>query len=215
MPTDPPHVYCADIGAMRNRRHQNHFGWASHEKTPCCDGKDMRDLVKHVAQNLTQGSKVELGFECPEWIPVRDCPEELTKARKGEGRAWSASAGAGSLATGLAQVAWILQEIRCKAPDGVTAFLKWDDYRKSDNGLFIWEAYVSGPKKQTTDREDPHIRDAKAAVAAFVKARSSLRTSICLPPYSQPFSLIGAALLWARWSEDSDLLRQSCVVIKG
>ena len=218
MTTQPLHVYCADIGAMCNRKRKNHFGWASHEKAPCCNGKDMRGLVKHVAQDLAQGSKVELGFECPEWIPVRDCPEELTQARKGERRSWSASAGAGSLATGLAQVAWILQEIRRKAPDGATAFLKWDDYQKSDNGLFIWEAYVAGPKNQTTDTEDPHIRDAKAAVAAFVKTRSSdsgLRTSIFLPPCSQPFSLIGAALLWARWSEDSDLLRQSCVVIKA
>ena len=221
MPIHPLHVYCADIGAMCDSKCKNNFGWASQRVTTnnehprCCNGKDMGDLVNHVAQDLKQGSKVALGFECPLWIPVRDCPEELTRSRKGEENSWSAPGGLGSMATGLVQVPWLLQAIHHKAPDA-RAFLDWNCYQQSDHGLFIWEAYVSGKKNQITDdTQDAHIQDATAAVAAFVKNLRSLRSSITLPPDSQPRSLIGAALLWAGWSEDQDLLQQSCIVIKA
>ena len=209
-------VYCADIGTMRNGKGENKFGWASARITPNKDkpqwskGQDMRDLVRHVAEDLRQGSKVAVGFECPLWIPVRDDPEELTLGRLGDGgRAWSARAGSGSLTTGLAQIAWMLQAIRRGTPS-TKAFLNWDAYKRTDSGLFIWEAFVSGKKKGTS-----HTEDAKIAVTAFIKALPSPGTSVTLPPESQPRSLIGAALLWSGWSVDQDLLRQSCMVIKA
>ena len=211
------HVYCADIGAMRNSGGKNNFGWASrwvdrNEKAPSwCQGTDMSELAKHIAADLNQGSKVALGFECPLWIPVRNRPEKLTKARAGEPRAWSAGAGTGSLATGLAQVSWILQAIHRETPE-VGAFLDWDAYQQTDRGLLIWEAFVS-----VKDEETSHVQDAMAAVSAFVKAikSPSPQSEITEPPKSQTRSLIGAALLWAGWSDDANLLRQSCLVIKA
>ena len=129
MPIHPLHVYCADIGAMCDSKRKNNFGWASQRVTTnnehprCCNGKDMRDLVNHVAQDLKQGSKVALGFECPLWIPVRDCPEELTRSRKGEENSWSAPGSLGSMATGLVQVPWLLQAIHHKAPDARASWI--------------------------------------------------------------------------------------------
>ena len=217
MPIRPLHVYCADIGAMRNANGKNNFGWAGRritrnaEAPPWRKGTDMRELVNHVSNDLNQGSNVALGFECPLWIPIRNRPEELTLSRPGDGqRSWSAGAGAGSLVTGLAQIPWMLQAIHCKTP-GARAFLdNWDSFRQSDRGLLIWEAFVSEKKGKTL-----HTQDAKAAVSAFAEALPLPNTSVSLPPHSQAHSLVGAALLWAGWPDDQDLLHQSCIVIKA
>ena len=213
MPTSPCYVYCADIGSMCSGREcKNNFGWAgrqvatNNEEPRWHEGDNMRDLVDCVTQNLKQGSKVALGFECPEWIPVRSCPMELTRARKGERRSWSAGPGATVLATGLAQAAWMLQAIRCMVPEGTEAFLKWEDYQESDRGLFLWEAYVSEKKNQPTGTRNAHIQDAKAAIDAFINAPSPVTSSITPPSKSQTLSLIGATLIWAGWSEELELL---------
>ena len=213
------YVYCADIGSMQTAKEQkNRFGWAgvsicpNGQQSSWREGDDMQELANVVAEGLNQGAKVALGFECPLWVPVTDDRKKLTSGRGGEGtRAWSAEAGPGSLATGLTQVSWILQKIREK-PVNVRAFLDWNSYRTSEDGLFIWEAFVSGKAKAKTDS---HIGDAKVAVCAFVDALPSLETSITEPPGSQTRSLIGAALLWASWSKDLSLLHQPCKVIKA
>ena len=212
------YVYCADIGSMQTgkKQQENHFGWAgvsicpNGQQSSWREGNDMQKLADVVADGLNQGAKVAVGFECPLWVPVTDDRKKLTSGRSGEGnRAWSARTGSGSLATGLTQVSWILREIRKNLVDA-RAFLDWNSYRTSKDGLFIWEAFVSGKAKT-----DSHIGDAKAAVSAFVKALPSLETSIPEPLGSQTRSLIGAALLWASWSEDLSLLHQPCTVIKA
>lgn len=76
------------------------------------------ELVDAVAGDLIAGEAVALGFECPLFVPVPATPLQLGAARLGEGnRPWSAGAGASSLATGLAQVSWILAELRQRVPD--------------------------------------------------------------------------------------------------
>ena len=137
-------VYCADIGSVR---HDN-FGWASRCIGPNpreCLGSDIRKLATRVACDLKSGKKVALGFECPLWVPVACDPRELTSARCGEGkyRAWSAGAGATSLAAGLTETAWILSRIRSKTQD-VEAFLDWPRFAAAEHGLFLWEAFVTG-----------------------------------------------------------------------
>lgn len=206
------HVYCVDIGSIKRRN----FGWAgvsideSRKQFLWDEGEDICKLVDEIADRLNNGAKVTLGFECPLWVPVRDDPKELTSARRGDGnRAWSASAGATSLAAGLTECAWILQRIRNKAPNA-KAFLDWDSYQDSGNGLFIWEAFVSGKAK-----EGSHTRDAKKAVCAFVYALPSPEESNAVHPSPQTCSLIGTALLWAGWSSELSLLRQPCIVIKA
>ena len=207
----PCHVYCADIGSIK----KGNFGWASVSIYPngkqysWDKGEEIQKLADELAHSLNEGTTVALGFECPLWVPVRHSPEKLTLARGGDGnRPWSFGAGVASLAAGLTETAWILQEVRKKSSNA-NAFLDWHSYQKSENGLFIWEAFVSGKAKTSS-----HTGDAKVAVRAFVKAIPSLTDANAVHPSQQTRSLIGAALLWAGWSEDLSLLHQPCIVIK-
>jgi len=247
MPNYPcHHVYCADIGSVetqdtKTRKLVNNFGWAG---ASVCAGEqrtswhvqqaswrhnqEIQDLAKDVAGKLKEDAKVALGFECPLWVPVRDCPKRLTKARCGDvflgldgkkvPRAWSGGPGVGALVIGLAEVPWILREIRKNLQEPYPeVFLNWDLYQEAKHGLFIWEAFVSGKGKSVPHMTDakaqpsPHVVDAKAAVRAFIKDLPSPGTSV--HPCSQTLSLIGAAVLWSGLSKDLCLLHEPCIVI--
>lgn len=125
----------------------------------------------------------------------------------GENRAWTANAAACVLATGLAQVSWILAELRDTSP-GLTAYLDWSAFASAGAGLFLWEAFVTGEAKRRT-----HGEDAVAAVEAF---REALPTPMGFDAVEaeRPLSLIGAALLWSGWATDLEMLSTSCLVIK-
>ena len=184
-------ICCADIGSVAN----GNFGWAGHSGEPDCEGssgKDIAEFAQFVADGLAVGEKVSLGFECPLWIPVAHKPSRLTRARPGEGdRAWSAAAGSASLTTGLAQVAWILDRIRRRSED-TEAFLDWTSFQRSQSGLFIWEAFVTGSAKTGS-----HEADALAAVNAFHRALPDPERKNVVKPDAPTRSLIGGALLWA------------------
>jgi hypothetical protein len=144
----PVAVYYADIGAVKS----NHFGW--HGATPSSEaagGTDIHQLVRAVALNLKKCQPVALGFECPLFVPLADEPSKLTAFRQGEGNgAWSAGTGASVLATGLAEVLWILREIRRIVGQEERAFLDWKSFNKKRRGLFLWEAFVTGSRKSQT-----------------------------------------------------------------
>ena len=205
MPASPIHVYCADIGSMDTaKKHENHFGWAGRPSNPLNPNEQVwsstqiTDLVGHLCTSLKNDHKVALGFESPIWIPIHDNQLNLTHSRPNETRAWSAVAGANSLAIGIAQICWILAEIT-KAGDLPKPTLHWDSFQNDDYNLFLWEAYVTGKAKT-----DSHIGDAKAAVEAFISQKP-----FALPtPPSNLFSIIGAAILWAGYSQDLSLLHQ-------
>ena len=202
-------ICCADIGSVG----RGHFGWAGLSTGPDAaprSGADISALSDFVSEELTAGRKVTLGFECPLWVPIADQPSGLTRGREGEGnRAWSASGGANSLVTGLTEVAWILDRIR-RATDGVEPFLTWGPFERAQGGLFLWEAMVTGKGKSTS-----HQSDARAAVDAFRRALPNPESRNALTPTPRTRSLIGAALLWAGWSDDLDLLTKPCVVIRS
>lgn len=203
-------ICCADIGSVANGK----FGWAGRHPGAANreerSGTDMKEFTQFISRTLADGEKVSLGFECPLWIPVADEPSRLTRARQGEGdRAWSAAAGANSLTTGLAQVAWILDRIRRRS-EGTEAFLDWSSFHSSQGGLFLWEAFVSGKAKASS-----HEEDAMAAVNAFLSALSDSEPKTAVEPESRTRSLIGAALLWTGWSTDIGLLHEPCLVIRA
>ena len=202
-------ICCADIGSIRKGR----FGWASLTTEPDAResaGRDIRAFSDFVSERLGAGKRVALGFECPLWVPIADEPSELTQARDGEGnRAFSASAGATSLATGLTEVTWILHRIR-QASGDVDAFLRWSPFERAQSGLFLWEALVTGKAKTGS-----HETDARAAVDAFLRALPDPMSKNALTPTSRTRSLIGAALLWSGWSRDIGLLNRPCVVIRS
>jgi uracil-DNA glycosylase len=205
-----PVIYCADIGSIRNRR----FGWARSAADEAeierhRGGTEIVDLVDGLGDDLAAGPGVALGFECPLFVPVPEQPLRLGMARPGErNRSWSAGAGAGAMATGIVEVAWILSQLHRRRPNA-KPYLDWAEFAAAGRGLFVWEAFVTAGAKATT-----HMDDATVAVAAF---RASLPdpTAMNAVTAERPLSLLGAALLWSGWTSDRALLHAPCLVIKA
>ena len=145
-------VFVLDAGALIALERGDRYlwttlGWASYPAATDRDQSSIRELAGFVVQTLNVGGRVALGFECPLWVPIPDEPSQLGSKRDDErDRAWSAGGGAYSLTTGLAQVAWILGQIRHEVPH-VEAFLDSEDFQRASSGLFLWEAFVTGVAK--------------------------------------------------------------------
>lgn len=200
-------IFCADIGSVQAGR----FGWfgADPDGKPV-PGSSIEDLASAVAEKITSGAKVALGFECPLYVPLRDNPMLLTKARTGEGnRSWSAGAGCGALATGLVEVTWLLEQIRTKTPKSAGAFLNWKEFETSHGGLFLWEAFVSGKAKGSG-----HAHDAEIAVQTFQAALPNPELANAISEQNV-LSLIGASMLRTGWSTTVQQLSEPCLVIKA
>ena len=201
-------IYCADIGSVA----KGNFGWARLEcvESPTCIvGQDIRDFADNIADDLNSSHPVALGFECPLFIPIADDPKYLTSAREGEGnRAWSASAGAGSLVPGLSETVWILTRIQRKILADIPIHIRWSPFQRSNVGLFLWEAFVTGDFKA-----DTHIGDAELAVNQFYKYLRDPESHNAIKS-SSVRSLIGAALLQSGLTNDLSLLNKPCLVIR-
>jgi len=203
-------IYCADIGSVPKGR----FGWArSHADEAGIErhreGTEIVELVDAVAEDVTVGWAVALGFECPLFVPVPTQVLCLGKARRGDGnRSWSAGAGAAALATGLVEVAWILSELRRRCPS-TKAHLDWSSFADAGSGLFLWEAFVSAGAKAGT-----HVDDAAIAVGTFRDALPDPSAANAVGA-ERPLSLLGAALIWSGWTDDLNLLDTPCLVIRA
>jgi hypothetical protein len=200
-------ILCADIGSVAKKR----FAWA--ELTPkqeWVSGTDIEVFAARIADNLDRGNATALGFECPLYVPIAEEPERLTSKRSGEGnRPWCAGAGSGALATGLAEVAWLLETVQRSIRRPESAYLRWPDFTAGGRGLFLWEAFVSG-----TSKRESHEGDATAAVEAFHAALPDPHLSNALT-VTRAFSLIGAAMLRTGWGTDLSLLAEPCLVIRA
>jgi uracil-DNA glycosylase len=209
-PAVKPLIYCADIGSVPRGR----FGWARMDPDESqvethSGGTEMVEFVEPVGEDIAAGRPLALGFECPLFVPVPEEPLRLGMARPGENnRAWSGGAGAGALATGLVEVAWTLRELSQRRPD--TRFhLDWVEFAQAGEGVFLWEAFVTERAKTAT-----YVDDAAVAVAAFRDALPD-PTSANAVTAERPLSVLGAALLWSGPTEEIDVLRAPCLVIKG
>ncbi|HPF99369.1 MAG TPA: hypothetical protein PLE77_04825 [Kiritimatiellia bacterium] len=199
-------VFCADIGSVK----KGNFGWAGQMGNgDVATGTDITDFTVRIADELRKRRKVALGFECPLFVPLPDDPMSLTKARSGEKKAWSAGAGSGVLATGLTQTTWVLQKVRLAIDAPPQAFLDWASFANAESGLFLWEAFVTGQAKGSS-----HVEDAEIAVQTFHSALPNPKKANVVSE-TQVFSLIGAALLRAAWSDDLNLLSAPCLVIQA
>lgn len=195
---------CADVGSVAKG---NFAWWSSNGES----GDSPSALATHVQKSLANGYPVALGFECPLFVPLLDDEKSLTNARPGEGsRAWSAGAGCGALATGLVQVAWILQEVRRGLARPAEPFLSWDAFVARESGLFLWEAFVSGKAKG-----DTHIADAKLGAETFMRALPDPTLHNAVVCSSPIYSLLGAALLRTGWSTDLRVLQEACLVLRA
>jgi hypothetical protein len=130
-------------------------------------------------------------------------------ARAGErDRAWSGTAGAGALATGLVQAAWVLARVGARV-DELQVTFDWNAFVARPQGFFLWEAFVTGAAKQAT-----HIEDATVAVAAFLQALPNLLQQNAVHE-ERVLSLIAAATLWSGITGDVSLLSSPCVVLRA
>jgi hypothetical protein len=110
-----------------------------------------------------------LALEAPVCVPIPGHQQwdQLGRARQGEGnRAWSAGAGSGVLATGLAQSAWILAEVAHALPD-LQVTTQVERWRSADALVLLAEALVSGAGKPLAGPEGQHRADARAAAQAL------------------------------------------------
>jgi len=141
-------VIVVDIGSVKTSR----FGWAAfaEDGDGPVTGDNPESCVDELASSLGAGSLVALLFEAPMAVPVPSAAtgwRGLGSALVGEGnRAWSAGAGSGALATGLAQGAWILGELAATRPT-TTVTTQVTGWHMKLAQLLLAEAFVSGDAK--------------------------------------------------------------------
>lgn len=118
VPGMSPRVVAVDVGSVRKN-----FAWAGMDlpgRRPVGEGgRHPEGAALAILEALDDIVPVALGFEAPLMVPVSpvgpvDGWMTLGQARHGEtvdgrSRPWSAGAGSGALATGLAQLAWVLE----------------------------------------------------------------------------------------------------------
>lgn len=217
-------VVAVDVGAVGSGKRPSRFAWAAVDAPrpiPVAEGNDPEMAVDAVLAGLRSGRRVALLLEAPVSIPVpavrSDQWSQLGKARQGEGnRAWSAGAGAGVLATGLAQGAWMLARLAAEMPEiaVTTQPTTW----ASDMPLLLAEALVSGAGKPVllpTDQSQ-HSADAAAAALAMLdrlEGGNGLVSDVHCAP-QQSFNLWAAMALWARLQIDPHELHQEVAVIR-
>ena len=143
-------VVAVDIGSVGP---PSKFAWAAFdapEHEIIASGDDPETAAAELAAALREGVPATLLLESPMSVPVPGAESQwrfLGKARAGEGnRPWSAGAGAGVLATGLAQGAWLLGQLAAAIP-GLTATTQGEVWRAGEAQLLLAEAFVSGAGK--------------------------------------------------------------------
>jgi hypothetical protein len=203
------HVAVIDIG-----KPGYNLGWALSGPTPS-DGTDLDICIAAVAGALCTGP-VAVGFEAPMFVPVRDDPMTLTKARSGEAvqgisRPFSASAGATVLVTALVVVPYVLTQLRKLAPRA-RATMDWRSQLGGRADLLLFEAFVTNQRKSTDTR---HVEDAHLAIAAFQNGMRDPPAFVSAVVEPQCLSLLGAAMLRTGWTADPAVIAEPCLVVRA
>jgi len=212
-------VVAVDIGSVRP---PSKFAWAAFD-TPgrdVVDGDtDPQSAVSALVPGLLAGAQAALLLEAPMSVPVPggqpDAWRGLGKARRGEGgRPWSAGAGTGALATGLAQGAWMFRQLAAVVPR-LAVTTQPGTWRRGGAQLLLAEAFISASGKPEPLPAGQHAADAVAAGLALVEVLDSsepLASRVCCAPHD-PFNLLAAMALWAGLRIDPDELRAEVLVV--
>ena len=204
-------AYACDVGSTQ----KGNFGWAraTPSEQSISGGNSIDDCVKSLRDDFGKKQTVTIGMECPLFIPIPGNSSELSLGRKGEGNRSTFAPAGGYVATlGLHQMAYILKKVWREGLIPVFDISKWrGDFRT----VLFWEAFVSGNAHARPGKES-HVKDAATAVYSFTKRwrLRNLRSDVSVSPPAEILSLVGCAILWAGWSDDLRLLRQSVLVVK-
>ena len=181
-------------------------GWATNAGQTGCG--NLSSLVEIVASEIRAGRQVALGFEAPCWVPRRRDFNRMTANRGGieaqMSRPWSAGAGCGSLAAGIANASWFANSLHdaCGQVDATTLV---DRFKRDGSRLMLWEAFVSG-----TLKSDCHEGDAELAVGAF---EASWPTFVSAVDSEESVNLLAATFLASGHLLAVDELGQAGIVV--
>lgn len=216
-------VVAIDVGSVRRN-----FAWAAldlpERHAIGAGGSDPEGAALAALDALSAGVPVALGFESPLMVPVSPIGIDgwltLGQARNGESsggqsRPWSAGAGSGALATGVVQMAWILERVGSVMP-GLRCTTLPSAWLDGGAEVFVWEAFVSGPGKPVSAAISQHAADAAAAADTFAERLEDSRLTesdvMCDPAKS--FNLAAAAALYAGLSVAPSEMREPLMVYR-
>ncbi|MEU6546520.1 hypothetical protein [Streptomyces sp. NPDC046859] len=214
-------VVAVDVGSVRT----GSFAWAAVDlpgHTLAAHGDEPAGAAEALAAALADGAGAVLALEAPMSVPVPGDWRLLGRSRAGEGnRAWSASAGAGALATGLAQGAWLLAEV-ARALPGLAATTQVRRWRGTADGgapLLLVEAFVSGEGKPVPTALGPHAADAEAAARAVARRLTGEDgtgggTDVACAP-QRAVNLLAAQACWAGLSVGGDEHALDVLVVRA
>ncbi len=172
------------------------------------------DACIHAVAGALAAGPVALGFEAPMFVPVRDKPRELAKARTGErDRPFSAAAGAAVLVTATVVVPYVLRHLRKAMPDA-RATVDWHSWSRDEMAarqLLLFEAFVSKWPRGGAAR---HVEDAGRAAEHFYARLTSGEPVESSVTAVERFNILGAMMLRTRWTEDTSVLSQACLVVR-
>jgi len=202
-------IVSVDVGAVRKN-----FAWAALDfpaRLPVGQGgMDPEGAAQSVLEAFANRAPVALGFEAPMMVPVSPVEangwQSLGKARQGEAangqsRPWSAGAGSGTLATGLVQMAWVLERVAMASPH-LRCTTQSELWLAKDAGLYLWEAFVSGSAKPAPNGVTQHAADAAAAADTFatrLEESNLLLSDVTCEP-GTAFNLAAAAAIYSGMS---------------
>jgi hypothetical protein len=212
-------VVSVDIGSVRP---PSKFAWAAFDapgRDLVKDGEDPESAVSALVPGLLAGAQAVLLLEAPMSVPVPGSqPGEwrgLGKARHGErNRPWSAGAGAGALATGLAQGAWMLRQLTALVP-GLAVTTQFRAWEPGNAQLLLAEAFITAAGKPEPLAAGQHAADAAAAGLALLEMLDSpatLTSSVCCSP-QESFNLLAAMALRAGLRIDPAELHAEVLVV--
>ena len=212
-------VVAVDIGSVGP---SSKFAWAAFD-APGRDliavGTDPETAVSALAPGLLAGAQAALLLEAPMSVPVPDGQpgawRRLGKARDGRGQqALVGGAGAGALATGLAQGAWMLRQLAVTVP-GLEVTTRPECWRRGGAQLLLAEAFITAAGKPEPLPAGQDAADAAAAGLALVEVLDSsaplTSTVRCAP--QDPFNLLAAMALWAGLRIDPAELHAEVLVV--
>jgi len=211
----PAVVACVDIGSPK----KGNVGWAVLHEATQATGRELERFIAVLDAHVRAGRSVAVGFECPLYVPKRLDVATMTDCRLGEeGLNWCGGPGASVLATGLAQVNWVLARL-AQLATGATGTTRWQEFSSGKCQLFFWEAFITSRAGvvvpiDAVDGVSVHEEDALCGALAF---RQVVVTDDRFPSDLRDegaLSLIGMHLLETGLSADMSLMSECCTVLK-
>ncbi|MBN8507335.1 MAG: hypothetical protein J0L57_01850 [Burkholderiales bacterium] len=211
----PAVIACVDIGSPK----KGNVGWAVLHADSQRTGHDLDEFIDVVGVHMQAERPMAVGFECPLYVPKRDDLLAMTDGRLGEeGLNWCGGPGASVLATGLAQVNWVLTRLAAAKPSAVGT-TRWREFSSGRCCLFFWEAFITSRAGVSIPIEavagaSHHVEDALCGALAF---RQVAATDDEFPSDlgdERALSLIGMHLLETGLSKDMSLMSEPCAVLK-